>query len=328
MSSESLLDQMCIQKHQRAINNVPPLRLQKFSPYRIYEVNVNNVQIGTSTGLTKRQLDMRRKIEILKYQNKNGHQTQRNQFTSLINLPSSSARRIPTVECYNNPSKNKNSSADVPGRNMIFEYDPSVPLYNFIPRTESLAFEPTTTDVFYRFHRTQGVIRMPFEYSVTNSEGFAVHNMKSPVTIGLLELYENIPSPEITFRLTATFTLTLDAPLNQLPPSLPDANLVINIRHDDQTHVQIFYSNTELINSKQLSTPGSSNTQQMTASRNTTLNPSIVLNTDINHLPSRTGYIYTLQYNFRNWTISKPNLSPGDSFFLQVSNINIEPVYI
>lgn len=327
MSSESLLDQMCIQKHQRAINNVPPLRLQKFSPYRTYEVNENNVQIGTSTGLTKRQLDMRRKIEILKYQNKNGHQTQRNQFTSLINVPSSSARRIPTVECYKNPNKNKNSSADVPGRNMIFEYDQSVPLYNFIPRTESLAFEPTQPDIFYRFHRTQGIIRMPFITGGTTSDDLVIHNMETPITIGLLEFYENIPYPEITFRLTCTLTLYLNNASTQLNSSL-GTTYTINVNQNDQTHVKIFYSNTELINSKQLSIPQGGPTNVQLAATSSNLNPSIIVNTDIGNLPSRTGYIYTLQYNFRNWTISKPNLSPGDSFSLQVSNINIEPVYI
>ena len=326
MSSESLLDQMCIQKHQRAINNVPPLRLQKFSPYRTYEVNENNVQIGTSTGLTKRQLDMRRKIEILKYQNKNGHQTQRNQFTSLINVPSSSARRIPTVECYKNPNKNKNSSADVPGRNMIFEYDPSVPLYNFIPRTESLAFEPTQTDVFYRFHLTQGIIRMPFITRGTTSTDLVIHNMETPITIGLLEFYENIPYPEITFRLTSTLTLYLNDASAQLNSEL--GTYTINVNQNDQTHVKIFYSNTELINSKQLSIPQGGPTNLQLVAMSSNLNPSIIVNTDIGNLPSRTGYIYTLQYNFQNFIIDTPNPARTTSFSLQVSNINIEPVYI
>ena len=318
MSSDSLLDQMCIQKKNRAIVNIPPLRLEKPSPYRSYRMNDVGEMVSTSTNFTKRELDMRRKIEILKYQNRNGRQSQRNQFTSLNNIPSSSTRRLSSVECYKDPNKNKNSNADIPGKNIIFEFNPEVPLYNFIPRTEALPSETRSPDVFYRFHRSQGIINMPFQTTFKNSEGLVEHEMITPVTIGLLEFYNNIPAQQITFRLTSTLTLHVDDPVKQ-------DNLTITLNQNDQTHVKIFYSNTELINSKRLNvSSGAQNSLVRTVANPT---PSIVINTDIINLPSRTGYIHQFQYNFSGFKIENINPSPGDSFSLRVSNITMEPIY-
>lgn len=109
--------------------NLPPPRYTPVSPYPQY---------------TKQQLDMRRKVEILKHNNKNtkGNNLTKKEAYSL--LAKSTANQISqftiqqlqnqnTSTCITNSTKPTWTSAcDVPGPPTLLQYDPTVPLYNYV----------------------------------------------------------------------------------------------------------------------------------------------------------------------------------------------------
>jgi len=125
-----IISSLISQKKQAGYYNVPPPRLNIISPYPIY---------------SKQQLDMRRKIEILKYtsaqQNtKQNTQTKKRQFADLVKNAGVSNSKISqyatnsgtNLICLSNLNKPISTTAcDVPGPPMMLYYDPSVPLYNY-----------------------------------------------------------------------------------------------------------------------------------------------------------------------------------------------------
>jgi len=265
--------QMIEQKRQKQINPVPPVRLQLISPYR----NENNVE----TGITKRQLDMRRKIEILKYQNNNGKTSSNQQFAILATASSSASRRSSANDCISTPTKS--SSSNIPGPVIVLTYDDTVPLYNYIPRNLTVGILPTEDIISFRFHKLEGqVIELNFNFStVYNNTNLFI--MDVPVTIGYLQIYENIPSSVTSFKLNAAMTF-------------PDisSSVIVTPNFINSDHLKIFFSETEIIQQKQISS-----TCFPSSTSSTTLASTI-----ISRLPTVDGYIYKLQYQFSNFSTS------------------------
>jgi hypothetical protein len=90
---------------------------------------------------TRTQLDMRRKVEILKYENnatntKTNNFTKNQQWSMLVNGTMKNAPQIKIQEdqiCPSNDYLPKLSSdSDVPGKVIVLQLDPSVPLYNYV----------------------------------------------------------------------------------------------------------------------------------------------------------------------------------------------------
>lgn len=300
--SQFALSQVCDQKKTKARTNIPPVRFTVTSPYD-----------GT---YTSEQLDMRRKIEILKYQNNNGKQTQNKQFSSINqNALTSISRRIPSNDCYSEPNKNKSSSANVPGKSIQFEYNENVPLYNLFRRTESLAIQPTINDYYFKLHTVQGSsISLPF--AIINQQGNdIIHSMVTPVQIGFLQFYNNIPSALSTLRITTTFQVVTNRD-----------TIIIEPQSNNINDLEIFFSDTELVGNKTINTQFSSTRIEKTSSN---LNPTFVSTTDIIQLPSQTGYVYTLKYFFENFIINRDsNIDENSkSFSLKIVGINIVDIF-
>ena len=104
-----------------------PTRLKLISPY---------------PANTKNQLDMRRKVEILKYQNQNSKSNNLTKAQKWSQMSSGKFKNISTYAIDNN-SNNLNcesdeliptltTACDVPGPPIYLTYDPTVPLYNYI----------------------------------------------------------------------------------------------------------------------------------------------------------------------------------------------------
>lgn len=112
-------------KQNLALSNVPPTRFDIVSPYPQY---------------SSFQLNMRRKVEILKYSSsqqntKTNGLTKKQKYAYL-------AKNKNTISEYqiNQPYENRDcnediptlsTSCDVPGPPIILQYEPSVPLYNY-----------------------------------------------------------------------------------------------------------------------------------------------------------------------------------------------------
>ena len=277
--------QLCQQKIQRNLNPTPPVRLELVSPY------INESITGefiSRTGITKRQLDMRRKVEILKYQNNNGKTSSKQQFSLLASSTSSVNRRRSVNDCIYTPTKT--SSSNIPGPIIELTYDETVPLYNYLQRSLAVSTLPNETNTIFRFHKLQGqTIELPF---VEMSPGR--FDMVTPVTIGYLQFYENIASAVTSFQLNAILNFT-DLSGSSVTP-----------RFEVADHLKIFFSETEIVQKKQIGT-----ICVPTSTSSTTM-----VTTYITQLPTVDGYIYQLQYYFTNFATSsrtlKCTIDPAD----------------
>lgn len=123
----------CAARMEAMLNHVPPQRITLVSPYDKY---------------TQYQLDMRRKAEVLQYRNgptRAGGFTKKQLFAKTVTLtnPSSINTRNLAEQCASidtTLSKPMPASASgVPGGGFLF-YDPSIPLYNYVPAKPAYAF--------------------------------------------------------------------------------------------------------------------------------------------------------------------------------------------
>ena len=119
---------VCTQRKLFLQFNIPPVRLEKQSPYD-----------GT---VTQQQLDMRRKVEILKYKNNSSNSgiNQRQAFSQLAR----GNYNIGRISCDQDkfiPKPTTNS--DVPGPVVDLVEEPNVPLYNYFNNTQVAATSTT-----------------------------------------------------------------------------------------------------------------------------------------------------------------------------------------
>ena len=123
----SSVNTLLMQKRSKALIYVPPSRFNLVNPYPLF---------------TQSQLDMRRKVEILKY-NGNKQNTKTNNLTKKEHLALLSRGRtnsqISQYNIFNNAKvcvsdltkPTITSSCNVPGPLIYLQYNPDVPLYNY-----------------------------------------------------------------------------------------------------------------------------------------------------------------------------------------------------
>lgn len=127
------------QQQLRSLWSIPQPRAVVVSPY----INITDSDGNPILLYSKSQLDMRRKVEILKYADKNSQQngTTQNQSWSRLNTqPSVGLYSQYTLQnMANNPlptcpaislAPTLSSASGIPGPPVIIQYDPTVPLYN------------------------------------------------------------------------------------------------------------------------------------------------------------------------------------------------------
>jgi len=142
---------LLMQKRSKALIYVPPSRFNLVNPYPLF---------------TQSQLDMRRKVEVLKY-NGNKQNTKTNNLTKKEHLALLSRGRTNTkISQYTNFNNTHvcvsdltkptlTSSCNVPGPLMYLQYNPDVPLYNYNvvrtsgtePVSETLSWKAYTKNV-------------------------------------------------------------------------------------------------------------------------------------------------------------------------------------
>lgn len=120
------LSTICDQRRKRSLFNIPLSRYTPLSPYPQY---------------TQQQLNMRRKVEILKYSSNTSNSKTNNltkkQLFSLITAANYTGNTLICPDDINLPSLT--SSCDVPGEITVLQNDNTVPLYNFAYNTNSYA---------------------------------------------------------------------------------------------------------------------------------------------------------------------------------------------
>lgn len=142
----SIVNEDILQKNTKALFNIPTPRLELVSPYPLFN---------------QFQLNMRRKTEILQYDNfrqntKTNNMTKKERYAYLATNRNSSnisqngiSQQSQTLACIENRTKPTLTTAcDVPGKPIILEYDPTVPLYNY-NESRTYAIVDNTKDILY-----------------------------------------------------------------------------------------------------------------------------------------------------------------------------------
>lgn len=166
----------------------PPLpRYDIISPYvQISDTNPNLV-------FTKEQLDMRRKVEILRYQN-NQMNSKTNNTTKTQNWSFITGQTSHTKVCRDNPyGETLTTQCDVPGPPMVLFYDPTVPLYNYISNREQIADYSSSvkvniwdTFIYFDAEFSSKTLETCFDilYNSTKT-GKTVYSFQTPLSINL-----------------------------------------------------------------------------------------------------------------------------------------------
>jgi hypothetical protein len=190
---QSVICNVSNQKRQLSLYNVPPQRFNLTSPYPKY---------------TSFQLDMRRKIEILKYNNskqntKTNNFTKKQKFAYLANNISSRlsqsviAKSKITVCNVDKTIPTSSTKCNIPGPPIILQYDPSVPLYNYInDRVYSIANE--IKDIYSFYTKNSVVFTDNYPYIVYPDTNTLIQTRSETIGVliinsGMNELNYSIP---------------------------------------------------------------------------------------------------------------------------------------
>ena len=144
---------ICEQRRRQMLFNMPPVRITPKSPY-------------VDTNYTQRDLDMRRKAEILQYgagksSTKTNNLTKKEKWSQIANgkYIGNVLYKSPTTECPNDLAiPTPTSSSGVPGPIMSLYLDSTVPLYNYATKTDAYAINPPEKVVGWTMYNIPDVI--------------------------------------------------------------------------------------------------------------------------------------------------------------------------
>lgn len=175
----------CLSQYQQrqllALWTTPPPRLNLNSPY----VNNNGTLVHS-----RFQLDMRRKTEVLKYENndtKSNGITKKEKWSTLNSIGS---RRYSQSAIQNNNGAvcaserllpTSTTACGVPGPPMMLQYDPTIPLYNYATNTSAFSILPSSMEFTFKMlskneltYLIDYVTTIPFD--VSNNFGQPIQN--------------------------------------------------------------------------------------------------------------------------------------------------------
>jgi len=220
---------LCDPKKSISSFTTPPVRVElQDSPYSIQihdKLNGNNMRL-----ITQDDLNMRRKVEILKY-NSNNVSTQTNSLTKsqkwsnivsrrsnyVVNSSSSKLIHRAISDCPEKPSPSNN--ADVPGQTILLYQNDDVPLYNYNNNLFSHSVLPPSTlqdwlnkaDSNVSVYDAVALTKLKLKYQIYSTisniyiqntgTGYYNYSLSSPIAFTFFGFY--------TPPNTATVTLTI-----------------------------------------------------------------------------------------------------------------------
>jgi len=307
---------MILQKQRFQLMNVPPIR---------YDNLANNPYVltypGTQTNFTKSQLDMRRKVEVLKY-SANNSSTQTNRFTraeiyaqaisgkyqqrtysnSFItdNTKNNQLNTCPTV-------KTLTSACGVPGPVIYLYEDDNVPLYQYT----------TNIDANYGIlSQGDNPYGKTWDYTKdTNKTGTTTATTFTSMITSLFIYYKDVPFK--TFTITTPIALTFQGTKSSTSSMKFKITSVIT---------KILYNNTEYntISSSDHIYPGSEIIITPTGGLNSSYSGKCYLGTiAIKNItvPIQKGYIFDIQtvVNYTNVTVDTLAITFNVSSFTRLA---------
>uniref|UniRef100_A0A6C0J2Y8 Uncharacterized protein n=1 Tax=viral metagenome TaxID=1070528 RepID=A0A6C0J2Y8_9ZZZZ len=175
------IDDLCEQYKLNRLNNIPPVRYEPINPY-------------LNSNLTKLQLDMRRKTEILKYKKSSsqGSQLTKKQIQSQSAQRSFNPSRAVCPDDYKIPVLS--TAAGIPGPPMYLVEDRNIPLYNFVKNTNAYAEQAPEDDTQWVFTTNPNYYSQP-DFILAQ---IATLNIKNKIEFPIMKF--NYVTP-IIFRL-------------------------------------------------------------------------------------------------------------------------------
>jgi hypothetical protein len=206
------LTSICDQQKQQLLFNKPLPRYTPISPYPQF---------------TQQQLNMRRKVEILKYSSntsssQTNNLTRKEKWAKISNAKYSGNTLFCPGDAY---LPTLSSSCDVPGPIVILQNNPTVPLYNFATKTASYAVNNATQNPNYLSILDSNILT----YSNTET-GIAKLNIKNNQNVNMHK-----------FSITTPFCFHISGS-NILPTGPLDLQLLIN-----SMSVITYYSGVETL---------------------------------------------------------------------------------
>ena len=172
-----------------------------------------------------RDLDMRRKTEILRYQNSTNNASKKNKFAYLSSVSNTTSRA-----CPRSLVPTSTTACDVPGPPIMLYYDPTVPLYNY-QNAQTITFQDIPYDDFKRVYDIFPI------YNITNENGS--ENTLTDIII------LNPDSNNFTFGFTIPVSVTYKAYFDSAAtPKINTAQLFIQ-----SAKMDVYYS-TSLVASQ------------------------------------------------------------------------------
>jgi hypothetical protein len=229
------IQEVCSQRRIGMLFNTPPPR---FTPVNPYTKNANG-----QLNFTKQQLDMRRKVEILRYDKSStqGNKPTKKEQWSHINTRKTSIRKsvgnislLPGVtvasgvDCSTVPTSSK--QANVPGPAITLQLDKSVPLYNYGSPVRSFGILDKNNTEPYEVI-SNGQIKTFYD----DSYGF----------LACLKILDSIDETSKLFQLSLPFTLGYSKN-NGISSSLDiSGSIYVNAPATGNNTTKIYYSGTE-----------------------------------------------------------------------------------
>ena len=196
--TSALLYNLFKQKRQVALYNIPPIRLNLVSPYPTH---------------TQAQLDMRRKVEILKYKNQNTQTnglTKSQRWAQLVSGSASSstisqaAASTSDLTCASDlliPTLT--SACDVPGPPIYLTYDPTVSLYNYISSNRTYAIVNNEDASIWKIYTVNELLiaeTSAMEYSLDILDTYIMN-------LGVIIITDYIKTPQTTYSISTPIAI-------------------------------------------------------------------------------------------------------------------------
>jgi hypothetical protein len=204
----------CNQRKMSILFNIPPVRFDPISPY--------------SLGYTSAQLNMRRKVEVLKYakQSTQTNKLTRKERAAMISRGNFKGNQLFCTNDHSIPVST--SASDVPGPITYLVEDKTVPLYNFISNQISADGNPIDSE----------------EWSLYTIPSVDVPSGLDNITnIGTLLIRESIKLPTYIYVYNVPIVYNLqgiDIPYNT-------SGIIINVNINNPT-TKIYYGSSETTN--------------------------------------------------------------------------------
>lgn len=211
------IQELCAQYKLNRLNNIPPVRYEPINPY-------------LNSTLTKFQLDMRRKTEILKYKKSSsqGSQLTKKQIQSQLFKGNFNPSRTVCPDDYKIPVLS--TAAGIYGPPIYLVEDRNIPLYNFVKNTNAYAEQAPEDDTQWVFTTTPNYYCQP-DFILTK---IAALNIKNKIEFPIMSF--NYVTP-IIFRLEGN-NMTSD-----------HDNIIVNATIDiSKISFEVYYNNSLIAN--------------------------------------------------------------------------------